>query len=241
MLWNGFTLVKGKGFDNSRSTGHPLTTMQIYNNRDVDEIIFLNIENNGEEKIDRDLIEQLTSYCTVPITIGGGVKSIEDIEDLLFYGADKITLNSALYNNIKLLEQASKKFGSQTIVVSIDYDKNLDCFSHSGKIKTKKKLFEWAIECEKKGAGEIMINCINNDGFMRGHDLINLRQLSEKLEIPLIASGGFGNYEDYYQAFINGASATAASSIFHFTSITPAEIKKYLSSKKIPVRKNYKI
>jgi cyclase len=241
MLWNGFTLVKGKGFDNLRSTGHPLTTMQVYNNRDVDEIIFLNIENNKKKKIDKDFIEQITSFCSVPITVGGGINSIEDIEALLFFGADKITLNSALYDNIKLLELASKRFGSQTIVASIDYDKNLDCFSHSGKIRTNKKLFEWAIECQKKGAGEIMINCINNDGFMKGHDLVNLKKLSEKLKIPLIASGGFGNYEDYYQAFINGASAAAASSIFHFTSVTPAEIKKYLNSKKIPVRKNYKI
>mgnify|MGYP001466016209 FL=1 len=139
MLWNGTTLVKGKKFDNSRRAGHPLTTMQISNNRDVDEIIFFDIEKNKkkkDEKIDQDFIRELTTNCSVPITIGGGVNSIQNIHDLLLSGADKISINSFLYEDETLLENAVKTFGSQTIVVGIDYDINLNCYSHSGKVKT---------------------------------------------------------------------------------------------------------
>ena len=243
MLWNGTTLVKGKNFDNSRRAGHPLTTMQIYNNRDVDEIIFFDIEKNKkkkDEKIDQDFIRELTTNCSVPITIGGGVNSIQNIHDLLLSGADKISINSFLYEDETLLENAVKTFGSQTIVVGIDYDINLNCYSHSGKVKTSKKLFDWAKRCEDKGAGELIINCIEKDGFMKGYDFENLKKLSEKIFIPLVISGGAGKLEDFYKAFICGASAAAASSIFHFTSITPAEIKKYLNDNNIDVRKNYK-
>jgi len=243
MLWNGTTLVKGTNFDNSRRAGHPITTMQIYNNRDVDEIIFFDIEKNTKrqnEKMDQDFIRELTTNCRVPITIGGGVNSLQNINDLLLSGADKISINSFLYENENLLVNAVKTFGSQTIVVGIDYDKNLNCYSHSGKVKTDKKLFDWAKRCEEKGAGELVINCIDKDGLMKGYDFENLKKLSEKILIPIIISGGAGNLEDFYKAFTCGASAAAASSVFHFTSITPAEIKKYLSNKKICVRKNYR-
>ncbi len=243
MLWNGTTLVKGKNFDNSRRAGHPLTTMQIYNNRDVDEIIFYDIEKNTKlenEKIDQEFIKELTTNCSVPITIGGGVNSLQNINDLLLSGADKISINSSLYENENLLVNAVKTFGSQTIVVGIDYDVNLNCYSHSGKVKTGKKLYNWAKKCEEKGAGELVINCIEKDGLMQGYDFENLKKLSEKISIPIVVSGGAGNLEDFYKAFTCGASAVAASSVFHFTSITPAEIKKYLSNKKINVRKNYK-
>lgn len=242
MLWNGTTLVKGQGFDNSRRAGHPLTTLQIYNNRDVDEIIFLDIKKNlnRKNKIDENFIKELTINCSVPITIGGGVNSLEDIETLLMSGADKISINSALYNNNTFLKDASKKFGSQTIVASIDYDLNLNCYSHSGSMKTNKKLLYWAQKCEAEGAGEIILNCIEKDGYMEGYDFKNLKILSKKILIPIIISGGAGNAQHFYEAFENGASAAAASSIFHFTSTTPAEIKKYLVEKKINVRKNYK-
>ena len=134
MLWNGTTLVKGTNFDNSRRAGHPITTMQIYNNRDVDEIIFFDIEKNTKrqnEKMDQDFIRELTTNCRVPITIGGGVNSLQNINDLLLSGADKISINSFLYENENLLVNAVKTFGSQTIVVGIDYDKNLNCYSPS--------------------------------------------------------------------------------------------------------------
>ena len=243
MLWNGTTLVKGKNFDNSRRAGHPLTTMQIYNNRDVDEIIFFDIKKNNkkkEEEIDQDFIKELTSNCSVPITIGGGINSIQNIHDLLLSGADKISINTHLYENISLLENAVKTFGSQTIGVGIDYDINLNCYSHSGKIRTNKKLFDWAKRCEDMGAGELIINCIDKDGLMKGYDFENLEKLSEKTLLPLVVSGGAGSIVDFYKAFNCGASATAASSVFHFTSITPAEIKRFLNSKSINVRKNYK-
>ena len=241
MLWDGTTLVKGQGFDNSRRAGNPIATMQIYNKRDVDEILFLNISKNKKnEEIDENFFKELTINCNVPITIGGGINSIKDIHCLLNSGADKISINSSLYSNIKLLDTAVKTFGSQTIVVSIDYDLNLNCYSHSGKIKTKEKVFEWAKKCEDTGAGEVIVNCIEKDGYMTGYDFKNLELLNNKLNIPIIVSGGAGKLEDFFKAFTKGASAAAASSIFHFTSITPNEIKKYLAYKKINIRKNYK-
>ena len=139
MLWNGTTLVKGNKFNNSRRAGSPITTIKIYNSRDVDEILFFDIVSSGNKKnkIDIDFYKELTDECSVPITIGGGIKKISNIDDLLFAGADKISVNSEIYNNPKLLDEAAKKFGSQTIVVCIDFkkydNKKYKCVSFSGK------------------------------------------------------------------------------------------------------------
>ena len=243
MLWNGTTLVKGNQFINSRRAGSAITTIKIYNSRDVDEIIFLDInKNNSTENYDLDFIRQLTDECNVPITIGGGLKEVYQITDLLFAGADKVSINSANYNNLSLLNNAAKKFGSQTIVAGIDYKKvagNFFCVSKSGKVVEKSNPIDWASKCEDNGAGELLITSIDKDGLMLGYEYEILEKICNKVNIPVIISGGAGNYEHFLEAFKKGASAAAAASIYHFTEQTPSEAKKYLSKNSIPVRRNF--
>lgn len=243
MLWNGTTLVKGHQFDNSRRAGSPITTIKIYNKRDVDEIIFLDINktNSSEEKIDVEFYKELSSECDVPITIGGGIKKINDIDDLLFSGADKIVINSELYSNINFLNQASNKFGSQTIVVGIDFKKingEYKCIKNCGKKIMDIHPKKWADECVNRGAGEIILTSVDKDGLMKGYDNDLIKEISSSIDIPIIASGGAGNYQHMYEALSFGASAVAAASIYHFTEQTPAQAKRYLHNKNINVRKS---
>ena len=243
MLWNGTTLVKGTKFDNSRRAGSAIATIKIYNSRDVDEIIFFEINKNKDySNFDLDFIKQLTDECNVPITIGGGIKKISDISGLLSVGADKIAINSELYYNNCLLYEAANKFGSQTIVAGIDYrlvDGKYYCFSNSGKNLEKIDPISWAIECFKNGAGEIILTSIDRDGLMEGYDYNLLSEISSKVNIPIVASGGAGSYYHMLEAFNKGASAVSAASIYHFTEQTPSEAKKFLFKKGIPIRKNY--
>lgn len=242
LLWNGFTLVKGKNFINERKTGSPFTTIEIYNSRDVDEIIFLDISNKNKEKVDCDFIRSITDLVSVPITIGGGISKISQMEDLFMNGADKISINSVTYDNLDLIKKSSSVFGSQAITVSIDVKKienKFICFSNNGKTNTNRNVERWAKECEEKGAGEIIINCIDNDGLMNGYELDLILKLSRILEIPLIAAGGAGNYDDFYQAYKCGAVGFSAASIYHFTDKTPAKAKKFLKKKNVPIRENF--
>lgn len=243
MLWNGNTLVKGNNFINSRRAGSPITTIRIYNSRDVDEILFLNItKSTSREKFDYNFIRQLTDECYVPITIGGGVKKIYEITDLLFAGADKILINTEAYNNLNLINEAAKKFGSQTIVLGIDYkklNKKNVCYSHSGKKNQKIDPLSWAKKCVDYGAGEIILTSIDHDGLMQGYDLEFLNKFTNEIKVPVVVSGGAGNYDHFLEAFNNGASAAAAASIYHFTEKTPNEAKRFLLEKNISVRKNF--
>tara|TARA_Y100001958_G_C21049438_1_gene416193 strand:+ start:95 stop:853 length:759 start_codon:yes stop_codon:yes gene_type:complete len=243
MLWNGTTLVKGSQFDNSRRAGSPITTIKIYNNRDVDEILFLDIEKTKSslEGMDINFYKELTDECDVPITIGGGINKISDIDDLLFSGADKILINSSLYSNPGLLNDSANKFGSQTIVVGIDFKKvngKYLCVKNSGKNIIDKDPLDWAGECYKRGAGEIVLTSVDKDGLMEGYDNYLINQISSKINIPIIASGGAGNYNHMFEALRSGASAVAAASIYHFTEQTPAEAKRFLEKKNINVRKS---
>ncbi len=242
MLWNGKTLVKGKKFINDRKTGSPITTIQIYNARDVDEIFFLNI--SPYKRVDKSFYSELTSHCNVPITIGGGIESIKSISDLLECGADKISINSAAFSKKNLIESAAKYFGSQTIVVSLDYKmiKNIPyCFTHLGKKNQKFNLHDACKEMENRGAGEIVINNIDCDGLMEGYDCKTLKKINKIINIPLLISGGAGKLSHFSEAFSCGAQGACASSIFIFTQITPTEIKKYLLKKNINVRKPHQI
>ena len=200
MLWDGTTLVKGQKFNNSRKAGSPITTIKIYNARDVDEIIFFDINNTNLNKknMDVDFYKELTIECSVPITIGGGIKRIKDIDDLLFAGADKVCINSSLYDNPDFLNTAAKKFGSQTIVIGIDFkldnNGNYSCVSNSSKQIRDKNPLDWAVECANRGAGEIILTSIDNDGVMKGYEFELIEQISNKIQVPIIASGGAGNY-----------------------------------------------
>ena len=243
LLWNGFTLVKGQNFINERKAGSPTATIKIYNSRDVDEIFFFDISNAECQSINQNFILSITDCVSVPITIGGGIKSINQMDDLFNSGADKICINSSIYTNPILVNKASQKFGSQAITVSIDVKKiygNYICFKNNGKIKTEKKFLNWLKECVDRGAGEILINSIDHDGLMKGYDNELIELASKSVNIPIVANGGAGNYEDFFKAHLCGASAFAASSIYHFANFTPAEAKKYLIKKNVDVRKNFR-
>lgn len=243
LLWNGITLVKGQNFINKkRAAGSPLTTIKIYNSRDVDEIVFLNISEKLIDKSYFDFVQEITDCVNVPITIGGGIDSIEQMDQLFMSGADKILMNSKIYSDPKIIDQSSKKFGSQAITVSIDVKKienKYRCFSNNGKKLTNKILDNWVKECEDRGAGEIMINSIEHDGLMNGYDNDLIKLTASLVNVPIIASGGAGNYDHFYNAYKNGASAFAAASMYHFTEYTPAKAKRFLIKKEVPIRKNF--
>jgi imidazole glycerol-phosphate synthase subunit HisF len=242
MLWNGTTLVKGNKFENNkRSAGSPLTTIKIYNSRDVDEIFFFDISRNNKI-IDKDFILSITDSVSVPITIGGGIEKISQMNDLFEYGADKIAINSIVFKDPNIINESSKRFGSQAITVSIDVKKSsqkYECYYNLGRIKSDREFKDFITECVDRGAGEIVINCIDHDGLMKGYDN-NLIQLASSLvNVPIVASGGAGNYEHFHEAYKKGADAFAAASIYHFTQHTPAEAKKYLLNKGVPIRENF--
>lgn len=241
LLWKNIGLVKGISFDSWRIVGTVLPSIKVYNTRQVDELIIVDImatkENN---ELDLQALNDFSAECFVPLTVGGGIKNIDDVRNILCSGADKVSVNSALFETPELVTEIATKFGSQCIVASIDVKKingKYECFSHSGTEPTGKEVVQWAKYLESLGAGEILITSIENDGTMNGYDLELIKKVASAVKIPVIASGGAGNYEDMYKALNEGkASAVAAASIFHFTQQTPLEAKKYLASKGIPVR-----
>ena len=242
LLWNGSTLVKGQNFINKRKAGSAIATIKIYVSRDVDEIFFFDIANTNSTNVDKNFIQSITDCVSVPITIGGGIRSINQMDDLFKSGADKICLNTSVFQNPELINNASKKFGSQAVTVSIDVKKIKDeyvCFKNNGKLNANKKFLPWLKEGADRGAGEILINSIDHDGLMQGYDYELIKLAVKASNVPIVANGGAGNYEDFYKAHLSGASAFAASSIYHFANFTPAEAKKYLIERKVNVRKKF--
>ncbi len=243
LLWKDVGLVKGKGFDSWRRVGSIMPAIKVYNTRQVDELILVDIRATQEKRLpDFDIISEIASECFVPLTVGGGIKTTDDIKKLLRAGADKVAINSASYESLEFISEGAKLFGTQCIVASIDAKKTTDgyeCYSNAGTKPTGHSPAEWALEMEKRGAGEILITSIDRDGQMTGYDIDLIKKITGKVSIPVIASGGAGTYEDMHQAISVGkASAVAAASIFHFTEQTPMEAKQYLHTKDIPVRIN---
>ncbi|AKM82203.1 TPA: imidazole glycerol phosphate synthase subunit HisF [Candidatus Berkelbacteria bacterium] len=244
LLWKDVGLVKGIGFDSWRRVGSLLPAIRVYNTRQVDELILVDITATADNhKLDLETISEMSCECFVPFTVGGGIKKVDDIKQLLRAGADKVAINSAAYDDPTIITEGAKLFGSQCIVASIDAKKNKDgkyiCYSHAGKKKRNIEVSVWAKKLEELGAGEILITSIEKDGTMDGYDINLIKAVTNVVSIPVIASGGAGSYEDLYQAISKGkASAVAAASIFHYTEQTPMEAKGYLHSKKIPVRIN---
>lgn len=242
LLWKNTGLVKGIGFNSWRRIGTVMPAIKVYNTRDVDELILLDISATLDRReLDYDAVEEYSSECFVPLTIGGGVQNMEQIRRLLLAGADKVVINSAAYYDPELITEAARRFGSQCIVASVDAKQTgegkYECFSHSGKRPTNKEPKAWARELEERGAGEILITSVERDGTMDGYDIALIKQVTENVNIPVIASGGAGNYEDMFKALeVGKSSAVAAASIFQFTERTPIEAKRFLSEKGIPVR-----
>lgn len=242
LLWKDSGLVKGISFDSWRRVGTVLPAVKVYNMREVDELMVLDITASQENREpDYESVAEFSGDCFVPLTIGGGIRTIDHIKKLLRSGADKVAINSSAYDEPDLIARAAMFFGSQCVVASIDAremdDGNHYCFSHCGSTRTGKEVVAWAKELEKQGAGEILITSVEKDGTMEGYDLTLIRKVSENVGIPVIASGGAGNYQHMYEALsIGKSSAVAAASMFHFTEQTPLEAKQFLQGKGICVR-----
>jgi len=241
ILWKNECVVKGIGFDSWRRIGTMIPAIKVYNTRQVDELIVVDINATDEwREPDYAEIDNFSAECFVPLTVGGGIKNIEQVKKILRAGADKVCVNSSAFDTPEIISEIARSFGSQCAVVSIDAKKingRYKCFKNSGKIETGREAGEWAETVEKLGAGEILITSVTRDGTMEGYDIDLIKEISSRVRIPVIASGGAGNY-DHMLSAINegGASAVAAASIFHFTQQTPVEAKKYLSGKGICVR-----
>ena len=235
-------VVKGINFVNLVDAGDPAEQAKIYNDNGADEICFLDITASHEDRnIILEVVKKTTKDCFVPLTVGGGVRSMQDISNLLLAGADKVSINTAAVVNENLIKEAAEKFGSQCIVVAVDVKKvnnnKWDIFTHGGRKATGKNVLNFVKKMEKLGAGEILLTSMDRDGTKKGYDLDLTKKVSNLVNIPVIASGGVGNLEHLYQGFkIGKASAVLAASIFHFGEYSILEAKQYLDSKGIPVR-----
>lgn len=236
----GGRTVKGVNFEGLRDAGDPVELAKIYSEQSADELVFLDITATHEKrKTLVALVERVAATINIPFTVGGGISTVEDVYALLQSGADKISLNSAAVRNPKLISDIAEKFGSQCLVLAIDAKliDNWKVYLNGGRVETELDLFEWAKEAEQLGAGEILFTSMNHDGTKNGFANDALRQLSETVNIPVIASGGAGTMEHFYDTFTQGkADAALAATIFHFKEIGINNLKNYLYQKGITVR-----
>lgn len=234
--------VKGVNFENIRDAGDPVELGALYAKQGADELVFLDITATVEKrKTLSELVNRIAHKINIPFTVGGGISSVEDVSALLQNGADKISVNTAAFKTPQLLNQLSKEFGSQCVVLAIDTKQEEDgewyVYLNGGRTKTNTKCFDWAKEAVDRGAGEILLTSMNNDGTKKGFALNITEKLSVHLPVPVIASGGGGTMEHFVDVFEKGkADAALAASIFHFKEITIPELKRYLKEKEIVVR-----
>jgi cyclase len=239
---NDGRVVKGINFVNLVDAGDPAEQAKIYYDGGADEICFLDITASHEKRnIMLEVVKKTTEKCFVPLTVGGGVSTKEDISNLLKAGADKVSINTAAVTNENLIKEGAEIFGSQCIVVAVDAKKinnnKWEIFTHGGRKPTGKDVINFVKKMEKLGAGEILLTSMDRDGTKKGYDLDLTNKVSNSVSIPVIASGGVGNLEHLYQGLkIGNASAVLAASIFHFGEYSIQEAKQYLDSKGIPVR-----
>ena len=234
-------VVKGINFVNLIDAGDPVEQARIYDEQGADEICFLDITASNENRnIMLEVVKKTAKNISIPLTVGGGVRNLEDINKLLGNGADKVSINTSAVTNKDLIEESAEKFGSQCTVVAVDAKKannKWEVFTHGGRKPTGKDVLKFVIKMESLGAGEILLTSMDRDGTKKGYDLDLTKKVSASLNIPVIASGGVGNLEHLYQGIkIGKASAVLAASIFHFGEHTILEAKQYLDSKGIPVR-----
>lgn len=237
---NGQT-VKGVNFLDVKEVGNPVEMAIKYSNQGADELVFLDISATEERrKTLIPLVREIARHINIPFTVGGGINALENVEELLKNGADKITINSASLSNPKLITDVAKRFGSQCMVVAIDtkvVQNQNKVYSNGGKIETEKELFSWAKEVENLGAGEILLTSMNTDGTKSGFAIEITKQLAELVNIPVIASGGAGTMKHFEDVFTETkATGALAASIFHFNEIGIPELKNYLKSKNLPIR-----
>lgn len=233
--------VKGVNFENLRDAGDPVELAKLYATQGADELVFLDITATHEKrKTLAELVSRIASAINIPFTVGGGISSVEDVNVLLQNGADKVSLNSAAVYNPALISDIADRFGSQCLVLAIDAKEEngtWTVYTGGGRKATDRELFSWAAEGEKLGAGEILFTSMNHDGTKNGFADVALRQLSEKLNIPVIASGGAGTMEHFKTVFTDGkADAALAAGIFHFKEVDIQQLKQYLQQCGITIR-----
>jgi len=234
-------VVKGTNFVGLRDAGDPVEIAKAYDQQRADEIVFLDITASHEKRgIIIDIVRKTAEQVFMPLTVGGGINSLDDIRQLLNAGADKVSMNTAAVKNPQLIEEAARCFGSQCIVVAIDAKKSKngwEVYTHGGRTATGKDAVQWAGEAERYGAGEILLTSMDADGTKNGYDLSLTKAICDAVGIPVIASGGAGKLEHFHDVFkLTTADAALAASIFHYNEIPINEVKKYLISKNIAIR-----
>ncbi|MAS94084.1 MAG: imidazole glycerol phosphate synthase subunit HisF [Verrucomicrobiales bacterium] len=236
-------VVKGTNFVNLRDAGDPVDCAVEYNRQGADELVFLDITASSDErKTMVDVVRQTAERCFMPVTVGGGIRTVEDMREMLLAGADKVGVNTAAVNNPDVVSAGSKAFGAQCIVVAIDAKRKNDgkgweVFTHGGRTPTGRDAIEWAREVHDRGAGEILLTSMDADGTKAGYDIELTAAISDSVAIPVIASGGAGNIDHMVEVLDKGkADAVLAASIFHFGEYTVADVKEYLGKHGVPVR-----
>ena len=244
---NAGRVVKGVNFVNLQDAGDPVELAQVYNDAGADELVFLDITATHEDRDTIiDVVYRTAEQVFIPLTVGGGIQSLENIKNLLRAGADKVSINSAAVRNPNFINQASDRFGNQCIVVAIDARRRSgpdtlgwDVYVRGGRENTGKDAIAWAIEVEKRGAGELLVTSMDADGTQAGYDLDLTKTIAESVEIPVIASGGAGNSQHIFEALTEGkAEAALLASLLHYGQLSVAEIKDYLAGHQVPVRQS---
>ncbi|NET79948.1 imidazole glycerol phosphate synthase subunit HisF [Okeania sp. SIO1F9] len=242
---NAGRVVKGVNFVDLQDAGDPVELAQVYNDAGADELVFLDITATHEDRgTIIDVVYRTAEQVFIPLTVGGGIQSLENIKDLLRAGADKVSINSAAVRNPDLIDRASDRFGNQCIVVAIDARRRLDqdklgwdVYVRGGRENTGKDAISWALEVEKRGAGELLVTSMDADGTQAGYDLALTRTIAENVQIPVVASGGAGNCQHIFEALTEGrAEAALLASLLHYGQLSVSEIKDYLANHQVPVR-----
>ncbi|MDA8844345.1 HisA/HisF-related TIM barrel protein [Candidatus Pelagibacter bacterium] len=239
VLFNDNLCVKGKNFKSWRVSGSLKQTIRLYSLREVDELIFLNINANAG-KINFDVIDDFADECFMPITVGGGIKYINDIRELFQVGADRVSINTHAFKDINFLKEAMDNFGKQSIVISVDYKKVNNepiVFINSGKTNTNKNLFSYLSDLEKINPGEILINSIDHDGLMNGYDTKTIKKIDQEFDLKFICSGGLKSSSDIIELYNSTKiKSFSMSSVFHYTELTPMSLKRELNENGVSVR-----
>lgn len=238
---NNGRVVKGVNFVNLIDAGDPVETAKAYNKAGADELVFLDITASSDNRATViDMVEKVASEVFIPFTVGGGIRTVENFREILNAGADKVSVNSAAIKNPSLISEAALKFGSQCVVCAIDAKRNgksWDVYLNGGRVNTGIDAIEWAKKAAELGVGEILLTSMDCDGTKAGYDIELTRTVSESVDIPVIASGGAGTMEHFYDAFTDAkADAVLAASLFHFNEIRIKDLKEYLKNRGISVR-----
>ncbi len=240
ILTDGFSQVKGENFNSWRTVGSVITAAKVFARRDVDELVLLDVKaRTSQRTIDKNLVSSLAEFLRVPFAVGGGITSVQDIEDLLAQGADKVVLGTSALVKPGLIADAARLFGSQAIVCALDFrviNGQYLTTCESGSRTLEVDPLSVALDFQNQGAGEILLQNVDRDGTMSGVDTDLIENLQAEITVPIIASGGVGKFEDFESLFAAGASAVAAGAVFQFTQVTPKEVRKFLGDKGYPVR-----